>query len=135
MESKLTNSDLAELLALEAEATKSPTAGKALRKASRRALSWEVEAHELWDRSRPLTELEGIGPFISKILAGWFAKRPSIPDRNETRRDFLTLTEARAILKTKPAWKSSYKGDLQMHTTWSDGSATLAEMAEAAIAR
>src|SRR5204863_3437534 len=45
------------------------------------------------------------------------------------------LTEARAILKTCPRWKSSYKGDLQMHTLWSDGSAGVREMAEAAFER
>jgi DNA polymerase (family 10) len=29
----------------------------------------------------------------------------------------------------------SVRGDLQMHTTWSDGDASIAEMAEAAVAR
>jgi len=35
----------------------------------------------------------------------------------------------------KPAWSKKLRGDLQMHTRWSDGSGTIAEMADAAKAR
>src|SRR3954466_13248918 len=45
------------------------------------------------------------------------------------------MTEAQQMLKSKRTWAARYKGDLQMHTTWSDGSGTIKEMAEAAIAR
>jgi histidinol phosphatase-like PHP family hydrolase len=51
------------------------------------------------------------------------------------RRDFLTQADARMILKSDPAWEKRLRGDLQMHTTWSDGSASVLEMGEAAKQR
>lgn len=39
------------------------------------------------------------------------------------------------ILKSDPNWEQRLRGDLQMHTTWSDGSASVLEMAEAAKER
>jgi histidinol phosphatase-like PHP family hydrolase len=51
------------------------------------------------------------------------------------RRDFLTRADARMILKSDPTWEKRLRGDLQMHTAWSDGSASILEMAEAAKAR
>jgi histidinol phosphatase-like PHP family hydrolase len=50
----------------------------------------------------------------------------------EIRRDFLALVEARKLLRKVPAWAGQLQGDLQMHTRWSDGSGTVAEMAAAA---
>ena len=38
-------------------------------------------------------------------------------------------------MATKPEWAKNLRGDLQMHSRWSDGSGTIAEMADAAIAR
>ncbi|HSU86895.1 MAG TPA: PHP domain-containing protein, partial [Chthoniobacterales bacterium] len=51
------------------------------------------------------------------------------------RRDFLTIAQARSILAARPDWRERLRGDLQMHTLWSDGSASVAEMAAAAQAR
>jgi histidinol phosphatase-like PHP family hydrolase len=39
------------------------------------------------------------------------------------------------ILKSDPAWEGRLRGDLEMHTAWSDGSASVLEMAEAAKQR
>src|ERR1700756_3099055 len=39
------------------------------------------------------------------------------------------------ILKSDPSWEKRLRGDLQMHTTWSDGSASIMEMAQAAQER
>ncbi|MDB6129534.1 MAG: polX 1 [Verrucomicrobiales bacterium] len=130
----LTNSDIAELLALEANASGRPMVSKALRKASRAALLWPVEVVDLLEEDRSLTELNGVGPFISKTLQGWMDKPPKIPAREETRKGFLTITEARSILLANPKWKARYKGDLQMHTVSSDGSGTLHDMALAGLA-
>jgi histidinol phosphatase-like PHP family hydrolase len=55
--------------------------------------------------------------------------------RPPERRDFLTLADARQLLRSKPEWSSALRGDLQMHTRFSDGSGTLREMAEAAETR
>jgi histidinol phosphatase-like PHP family hydrolase len=51
------------------------------------------------------------------------------------RRNFLTLTEARDVIDSRPEWRTKLKGDLQMHTTWSDGAGSVREMAEAAMGR
>ncbi len=130
----LTNSDLAELLAVEAESAKMPLQ-KALRRASRRALMWEEEAAALLEQGRSLTELTAVGPYLEKFLTRWIEDPLRVPQRPNIRRQFLTVTEARTILAKKPAWLRSVKGDLQMHTTWSDGEGSIAEMADAAIER
>ena len=130
----LTNAQIAELLAQEAVRVKMP-AEKALRRASRRAFFWAEEAAEICRQQRPLTELTAVGPYIARLILGWLQKPPEIPEAPDLRRGFLTLTEARATIATKPAWLRSIKGDLQMHSTWSDGEGTIAEMAAAAIER
>jgi PHP domain-containing protein len=53
----------------------------------------------------------------------------------EIRRDFFTLATARKVLAAKPVWTQLLRGDLQMHTQWSDGSGSVVEMAAAAEAR
>jgi hypothetical protein len=123
MGNQLTNSELAELLAVEAGIANSPFAAKALRKASRQALSWEVEAAQLKRESLPFTELAGVGPYIGKMIQEWFENPPVMPEKDPTRIDFLTKTEALEILSQNPTWKKRYRGDLQMHTVGSDGSA------------
>jgi histidinol phosphatase-like PHP family hydrolase len=130
----LTNSHLAELLAVESESVSMP-AKKALRRASRRALMWTEEAAELLRDGRSLTELESVGPYIARLIRGWVEKPTAVRRRPEIRRQFLTMTEAQALLAKRPAWQRSIRGDLQMHTTWSDGDASVAEMAEAAVER
>jgi hypothetical protein len=131
---ELSNAEIAELLALEATRAKMP-AQKALRRASRRAFFWEEEAAEICRSGRSLTELTAVGPYIARLIAGWLGDPPLLPQVSEIRRGFLTLTEARATLAAKPSWLRGIKGDLQMHTTWSDGEGTVAEMAAAAVER
>lgn len=130
----LSNADLAELLALEGERAKYP-AQKALRRASRRAFLWEEEASDVVAQGRSLTELTAVGPYIEQIIRRWLDKPPDVPRRPEIRRQFLTWMEARAILAKRPSWLRSVRGDLQMHTTWSDGEGSIADMADAAIER
>jgi histidinol phosphatase-like PHP family hydrolase len=132
--STVTNAEIAELLALEAEEAKMP-AQKALRRASRRALMWPEEAADLLRAKRKLTELENVGPYIAQLIKRWIESPPKVPEPPEIRRQFLTVTEAKAALAKKPAWLRSVRGDLQMHTTWSDGDAAIQAMAESGIAR
>lgn len=47
----------------------------------------------------------------------------------------MTLADAQEIVARTPQWKESLRGDLQMHSRWSDGSGTIAEMAAAAQKR
>lgn len=83
---------------------------------------------------RPLTELRTVGKWVAGILQDWFESRPEVPDPPEYRRGFMTMAEARRLLAAAPEWRERVRGDLQMHTTWSDGSLPVAEMAEHAAA-
>lgn len=130
----LPNSSIAELLAVAAENAKMPLQ-KALRRASRKALMWPDEATIMVEEDRSLTELPGVGPSLNKIIRRWIDDPPDIPTPPEIRAHFLTVTEARAALANQPARSAQVKGDLQMHTQWSDGSGTVEEMAQAAAER
>ncbi len=130
----LNNSDIAELLATAAETAKQPLQ-KALRRASRRAFLWPEEAAQLVQEGRSLEELPAVGPSLNRIIRRWIEDQPIVPKPPEIRTGFLTLLQARAVLKTRPSWSRHVKGDLQMHTQWSDGTASVREMVEAAAAR
>ena len=129
------NSDIAELLARSAETAKQPLQ-RALRRAARRAFLWPKEAEEMHRRNESLTELSGIGPYLEKLIVGRLGDDPGpegkIPD---IRRNFLTIAEAGTIMSREPARFSAIRGDLQMHTVWSDGSDSIQDMADAAIER
>jgi putative hydrolase len=129
------NADLAELLARKAE-TSSGILVRAFRRAARNAFLWPELAIDLVAAKRPLTELHGVGPFIAKQLRAWIAKPPRDEMRPPAiRRDFLTRADARVILDKNPEWAKRLHGDLQMHTGWSDGSASILEMAQTAKER
>jgi histidinol phosphatase-like PHP family hydrolase len=129
------NSDLAELLAQKAE-TSSGILVRAFRRAARSAFLWPERAAGLHAAGRGLAELHGVGPFIARQLREWIenpsTEREKVP---AIRRDFLTRADARMILAKNPDWAGRLHGDLQMHTCWSDGSAGILEMAQAAKER
>ena len=128
----LSNTDIAELLARQAE-HETGILSRAYRRAARSAFLWLENAADLVAQNRPLTELRGIGPFIAKQVLRWIDRPPQLSKRiPEIRRNFISLAEARRQLAARPAWSKKLRGDLQMHTRWSDGSGTIAEMAEAA---
>lgn len=130
----LDNSNIAELLAIEAEGARQPTQ-KALRRASRRAFLWPEEAIQIVRRNGSLTELAGIGPYIEKLILRWMEVPTPVPRPPAIRKGFLTVSQASAALAKKPSWVSELKGDLQMHTQWSDGSGTISDMVGAAELR
>ena len=131
----LSNTDIAELLARKAE-SESGILSRAFRRAARSAFLWPEEVAELAAHNRSLTELRGIGPFIEKQIRQWLDKPPrSKQPVPAIRQDFISLAEARQLLATQQGWAKNLRGDLQMHTRWSDGSGTTAEMAEAASER
>jgi histidinol phosphatase-like PHP family hydrolase len=131
----LSNAELAELLAREAE-RESGILVRAYRRAARSAFLWPEQVADLINQNRPLTELRSIGPFITKRIEGWIDNPPKtkivVPS---IRRDFLALADARVLLAQNPAWSQRLHGDLQMHTRYSDGSGTIRQMADAAIER
>ena len=128
----LSNSQIAELLALAAETAKMPLQ-KALRRASRKAFMWEEEAAVLLGKEGSLTKLTGVGTTLDRIIRQWIQSRPEVGWPPEIRRGFLLLPEVRAILSKQTPLP--VKGDLQMHTKWSDGSGSIEDMARAADER
>ncbi len=127
----LTNGDLGELL-WNASREESNHRRTALERASRASRFWTEEAGELVEAGRPLTELRAVGPWVAERIAGWLDEPPPVPEPEETRRGFLTASEVRRALADDPGWESEPCGDLQMHTTFSDGSLPLEEMVAAA---
>ena len=131
----LSNTDIAELLARQAE-TAGGILSRAFRRAARGAFLWPEEVADVLAQNRSLTELRAIGPFIERQIRHWIDKPPCSTQRAPViRRDFISLAMARHLLARKPAWAKSLRGDLQMHSRWSDGSGTIAEMADAATER
>jgi putative hydrolase len=132
---ELSNTYLAELLAREAE-NSSGIRVRAFRRAARSAFLWPERAIDWLAQNRDLTELHGVGPFIARQIRAWIEEPPAKVDKiPATRRDFLTLADAKVLLAAAPAWAGALRGDLQMHTRWSDGSGTVEEMAAAGQAR
>ena len=130
----LSNTDIAELLAQQAE-TETGILSRAFRRAARNAFLWTEEVSDLVTQTRSLTELRGIGPFIEKQVRQWIEKPHQAKTVPAIRRDFLSLAEARMLFAARRDWPTKLRGDLQMHTRWSDGSGTVAEMADAAVNR
>lgn len=130
----LSNADIAEMLARLAKRA-TAMRQKALRRAARSAFLWPEEAAAVAAAGRSLTELQSVGPFIAREIGDMLNDPPARkPAHDALRRDFVTLAEARIILGRDPEWSSRVRGDVHMHTTWSDGSGTIADMAEAARA-
>jgi len=127
----LSNADLGELLAL-AGREESDHRRRALERASRAARFWPREAEEIVGAGGSLTELNAVGPWVAARIQGWLDDPPDVPEPQETRRGFLTHAQVRNVLDADPRWESEPCGDLQMHTTFSDGSLPLADMVAAA---
>lgn len=119
------NAGVSELLAVASEQAEG-NLQKALRRASRHALTWPEEVAELGERGE-LRSLDGVGPRLERILLRWLEEDTPVPTPPRVREGFLTLTKVRAILARYPDLK--LKGDLQSHTTWSDGGVSVAELA------
>ena len=96
---------------------------------------WPVQAADLFAEGLPLLELKSVGPFIAHQLRDWLDKPPHRVRPPPLRQDFLTLADARVLLAANPDWAKRLRGDLQMHTVWSDGSGSVAAMAAAAQSR
>jgi histidinol phosphatase-like PHP family hydrolase len=129
-ETTLSNRQIAELLSSRSH-TVDGHARKAFRRAARRAFTWTEEYADLAAAGRDPTELAGIGPYLKREIAKWIddGVRPDEPP--PLRSDFLTMADARRILASSDV---KIHGDLQMHTTWSDGGSTVEAMARAADA-
>ena len=98
--SVLSNTDIAELLAQQAE-RETGILPRAYRRAARNAFLWPEEVSHLVAQNRRLTELRGIGPFIEKQIRNWFdealRRTKSIP---ALRQDFISMAEATPACST-----------------------------------
>ena len=129
----LTNGDLGELL-WSASREEKDHRRRALERASRASRFWPEEALDLANGGRSLTELNAVGPWVAERIRSWLEDPPVVPEPEEARRGFLTYAEVRRTLDADPEWESTPCADLQMHTTWSDGTLPLEEMVDAARA-
>lgn len=125
-----TNAEIAECLALVADEY-ADHRKKALKSASRAAFLWDEEAEVVLSEGRELTDLPKIGPWLAHLVEGWIEDPPGRPESSPLRRDFMTMSQAVTILKDAPGWREELRGDLQMHSTYSDGGGSIADMAEA----
>ena len=124
----LTNRDIAELLARRMEETEGHRQ-RAYRRSSTAAFLWPEEAAEVLAQGRPLTELRYVGDRLAARIEGWITDPPEVPEPPPSRRGFLTLSQVARAAAGAPEW-NALKGDLQMHTVYSDGAETVATMAE-----
>jgi histidinol phosphatase-like PHP family hydrolase len=129
----LTNEQIAELLALAAEEHEE-NKQKAARRASRKAYGWPEEVADMVEAGTSLKTLAGVGPWVSRLILDWLEDPPEVPDPSPLRADFMTLAEAKRTLGASPEFRDDLRGDLQMHTTYSDGRVSVKEMALEAIA-
>ncbi len=129
----LSNGDLSVLLARQAGEERDHRR-RALERASRAAMFWPEEAGAVLEAGRPLTELPAVGPWVAERITGLLEDPPSEADPDELRRDFLTVARAREALASSPGWTDGIRGDLQMHTTHSDGAFAVGDMLDAASA-
>jgi hypothetical protein len=130
----LDNGQIAELLSREADEC-SGHLRQAFRRAARHAFLWEAEVDELVRSEKPLIQLDGIGPFLAGRIMDWVKKPPLPISPPPIRAEFLTLTRARHLLAEQSGGSGAPRGVLHTHTIWSDGSATVAETAQAAKER
>ena len=129
----LTNLQIADLLARSADEAESYRQ-RAYRKASRAALAWTQEAREVLEEGRPLSELFGIGDKLARRIEDWLENPPEVGDPPESRTGFTTRSVSSTIVEGHPEWREAINADLQMHTTYSDGTLSVRDMAEAARA-
>jgi histidinol phosphatase-like PHP family hydrolase len=127
----LANTDIAELLAAASKEADGHRA-RAYASAARAALMWSEEAADVVTAGRSLTELERIGPGLARRVEAWIEDDSAPAEPPADRYDFLSFAAARARVAQQPL---ALRGDLQMHTTYSDGRCSVAEMAEAGAGR
>jgi len=141
----VTNSEI--VLALERWAQDprlSDHGGTALHRAARRLMCEDTDLRERAE-SRMLTELPRVGPFTARVIRELLdGTRAPSPDADSwpaevratylslegSRSHFIALHDARRMI----VGQSRPHGDLQMHTTWSDGVASPGAMGRAALA-
>ena len=123
------------------------------KRAAAAVVALETHLTELVEDDGTLPRLAGIGPGSTRVIrevletggsptvdavVARSERRSDIERRRGLRRNFLSRAEVLRILRD-PAFggpdREGYRGDLQMHSEWSDGSPSLAEIAAACVER
>jgi putative hydrolase len=127
----MNNAQVSEWLARGAEAAEHGSLrSRALRRAARAALTWPSEVTELIDAGIPLTSLDRVGPYVAGVIAEIIALDDAV-EPDPIRAGFLTRSRVTSILRDSTLG-AAVRADFQLHTTWSDGHATLGVMADEA---
>lgn len=121
----------------------------AYKRAAAAVAALEMPLPDFIQAGREPTEIRGIGPSSARVIREVLerssspsveraidesGRRDDIERRRGFSRHFLSRSEVLRILRTAPAntlRKVDYRGDLQMHSEWSDGAATLGEIRRA----
>jgi len=123
------------------------------KRAAAAVLALEDPLSSLLETGRRLARIPGIGPASERVILEVLESGTSptaeaavarsehasdIARRRQLRQHFLSRAEVRRILRD-PRFggptRADYLGDLQMHSEWSDGAPTLAEIVEASLER
>jgi histidinol phosphatase-like PHP family hydrolase len=130
-----TNARLSELLSARAEHEEGHRR-RALARASRSAMFvWTEEAAALAEAGRSLTELPSVGPWVADVLTGWLERDDAMdeaPEPSPLREGYLSRAEVDAALAARPDLRAGLRGDLQSHSTFTDGKDSVPAMAEEA---
>jgi putative hydrolase len=123
------------------------------KRAASAILGLDVSLRDLVDPSGAFPRIPGIGPGSTRIIREILetggsptveraidesGRRADIDRRRQLRRHFLSRAEVRRILADRSLAGPTiqqYRGDLQMHSEWSDGSPTVQEIADACLER
>lgn len=130
MAQPLSNTDVSELLARAADEQEAGSQRqRAMRRASRAALDWEVRAADVVATGQPLTALARVGPWLAEVIGAFIRDGAAAPAPPPLRAGFVDRADALARVRAAPEWHGVVRSDLQMHTLSSDGHATLEAMA------
>jgi histidinol phosphatase-like PHP family hydrolase len=98
--------------------------------------TWTEEAADVARQGRALTELQTVGPWVAQIIEERLeAADGALEDGlaiGPLRRGFLSRAEIDAAAASRPDLRAGLRGDLQSHSTYTDGKDRVAVMAEAA---
>lgn len=147
------NGKIAALLRDFAAIQKSKQSMWGYKRAAAAVLALEEPIGSLLQPDGTLRKIPNIGPSSTRVILEVLQTGTSsiveraiaesgqgadIARRRDLRGHFLSRSQVLAALRNKKLKGPSladYRGDLQMHSTWSDGSQTLEEIVEAGIAR
>jgi histidinol phosphatase-like PHP family hydrolase len=148
-----TNNLIAAYLRDLAAAQKSPRAGWGYKRAANAVLDLEVPIESLVRADGTIEKIPNVGPKSQQIILEVLRTRASatveraveasenaadIHRRRALRSNYLSRSQVVAALRDESLVGPTiedYRGDLQMHSTWSDGAQTLDEIVEGGIDR